>query len=442
MIDSYVDIDTIASTGSYSVKRTVRIKDQVEFARKELCKPTEEEVARFQNEVRILSKLNHPSIIRVVDQQLIELPYYVITPLYKSDLRSWIRDKDDLIKSEHLDRQRIFSHILDAIEYAHEQGIIHRDIKPENVLLNSPEDVVVIDFNISLNRGVHPLRQTQTGQVLGTAHYLAPEQLRDAKCADERADIFSLGVVLYELYGGKIGSSKLGTDGLPSLIKRVVLRCVEEDPNKRYQSAADLKKAWRLAYDANSKQSEISEIELAMLNLEGANSTGFHPSRLLNLLENYVEDVDLLNRFFMESDVELLRKLAEFDSHRFDDLLKVWTEFFVSQNWPFDYTDHISKRCVALWSHLEHSGSKALIVCSLVIVGNKHNRYLVWRNAAQLISHTWREADVQALREFLFVMDENQLTSMHEYVEKLSVKSELKMIIFREAKTQPLTSIA
>jgi len=440
MTNLYVEIESIADTRAYSVKRVVRVKDQTTFARKVLCNQSEDEVARFRNEVRILSKLNHPNVIRVVDQQLIEFPYYVVTPLYKSSLRDWIKAQQNLSKVEHGDRQKIFSHILDAIEYAHEQGVIHRDIKPENVLLNTPDDVVLIDFSISIARGTQPLRQTQTGQGLGTAYYLAPEQLREAKSADERADIFSLGVVLYELYGGKVGSSTLGTDALPSLIRQVVNRCVNQDPSRRYQTATDLKKAWILSCDANNKQSEINEIELAIIRWDGTNGAGLRCSSLLGLLENYIEDVDRINSFFMEADVELLQRLAEFDQHRFDDLLKVWTEFFVSQSWPFDYTDHIAKRCVSLWPLLEHSGSKALVVCALVVLGNKHNRYLVWRNAAHLIARTLQDADIKALQEFLFAMDENQLTSMHEYIDRINVKSELKMIIFRQTSVQSIAA--
>jgi eukaryotic-like serine/threonine-protein kinase len=431
MTDSYIDIETIAATNFYAVKRVVRVKDQAEFARKELCMNTETHISRFQNEVRLLAKLNHPNLIRVIDQQLTEFPYYVITPLYKENLRMWLRQSPLSSVSREGDIRNIFDHIIAAIEYAHEQGVIHRDLKPENVLLNSPTELVIIDLNISVIRDEQVKRQTETGESLGTAHYIAPEQLRNAKCADFRSDIFSLGVILYELYGGKVGSSKLATDALPSLIRRIVLRCVEENPEKRYQSVADLKRAWRLACDANNKQSEVNEIEAAMLNWSPSVDNVIESARLIELLESYAEDVDLLDKFFMESEAEVLQRLAIFDEHRFDDLLKIWTEFFAGQQWPFDYTDKIARRCVQIWEFLESGNSKALIVCSMILMGNRHNRFFVWREAGQLIEHTVQQEHENALREFLFVMDEGDIARIKEYINKQSLKPGLKMIIYR-----------
>lgn len=203
MESSYVDLFEIEKTQQYVVYETARVKDQHIFAKKQLKQEAESVGAdRFRNEARLLARLDHPNIIRVVDQQLIESPLYVITPRYQTDLRKWLGRRGDG-GTDKTDLQDIFERVLDAVAYAHEQGVIHRDLKPENVLLNSPRDVVLIDFNISVSAQDGPeYRLTRPGQIIGTFLYLAPEQLRDPTSIDERADIYGLGIILYEMYGG------------------------------------------------------------------------------------------------------------------------------------------------------------------------------------------------------------------------------------------------
>jgi eukaryotic-like serine/threonine-protein kinase len=432
MTDPYIDIDVIAETRLYAVKRVARVKDQGVFARKVLLAQTEANAARFQNEARILSRLNHPNIIRVIDQQLSEFPLYFVTPLYAQNLRQWLAGVSNLGARRDEACKKVFGHILSAVEYAHEQGVVHRDLKPENVLLNSIDDVVVIDFNISLARTEAP-RYTLTGERLGTPHYFAPEQLKDAKQADVRSDVYSLGVILYELYGGAVGSSTLATEDLPDLIRAIVVKCCQQLPHLRYQTVSELKRAWILASDLNGKQSEINEIESLMLASTKGESGPVEAGRVLNLLNEYSENEDLLDRLMMESDLELLEAMAVHDPIIFDDVLKAWTEFFAQQSWPFDHTDKIAKRCEQLWKLVRHPGSRALIICGLILLGNKHNRYFVWRVAASLINATNEPKDVRTLKEFIFAMQESQLTSVCEYVDKLMMKQDLKVVLFRKA---------
>lgn len=424
MTDPYVDIEQIAQTRAYSVKRVVRVKDQANFARKTLRFPSEEAAARFQSEARILARLDHPNIVRVVDQQLNVEPYFVVTPLYSSDLRGWLNHSLPL---SHDAKRKIFWHLLDAVEYAHAQGVIHRDLKPENILLNSPDEVVVIDFNISLER-TECMRYTVTGDRLGTPLYLAPEQLRDAKQADERADIYSLGVILYELFGGAIGSSTLATEGLPGLVKVVVEKCCNQQPTKRYQTVSELKRAWLKAIDLNGRQSEHNELETLILQGSSKRLSPSELDRVLALLDEYSDDLDLLDRFVMDSDVELLQDMATYDGEGFGALLTAWAEFFSQQSWPFDYTDKIANRCKELCRAVQSSGSRALLICALIVLARAHNRFYVWRVAAALIQETKTVEDTLALNQFLFAMDESHLDLLKEYVDVGSLRSSLRLL--------------
>jgi len=135
---TYKDRGKLGSGGFGEVHQTIRVEDGKLFARKILVDRTQEGLVRFQREVRMLSKLNHPRIIEVVEIHLSDKPPWYIMPLYHRSLR----DEFPAIVGDEGRIGAILTAIFEGIEYAHSQGIIHRDLKPENVLLNSDEQVV------------------------------------------------------------------------------------------------------------------------------------------------------------------------------------------------------------------------------------------------------------------------------------------------------------
>jgi hypothetical protein len=141
----------------------------------------------------------------------------------------------------------IVPQICEALEYAHEEGIVHRDIKPENILLDHKGRVKIADFGVSKILGATPagVQLTQSDHVLGTLHYMAPEQFQNPLAVDNRADIYSLGVIFYEMLTGEL---PMGRFALPSQMAAVdvrldelVLRTLEQDPKRRYQHASELR---------------------------------------------------------------------------------------------------------------------------------------------------------------------------------------------------------
>src|SRR5262249_7770832 len=141
----------------------------------------------------------------------------------------------------------IAAQICDALQYAHDEGLIHRDIKPENVLLDRKGRVTIADFGLAKLVGLTPAYLTLTGtqEVMGTLLYMAPEQMKQARTVDHRADIYSLGVVLYEMLTGEL---PLGRFAPPShkaavgeRLDQVVLRALAREPAERYQDARAFK---------------------------------------------------------------------------------------------------------------------------------------------------------------------------------------------------------
>jgi|GEM_PF-2580139 len=206
----------------------------------------ERQVERFRREARTLAKLRHPGIVALYESGITPAGhfYFVMEHVNGCPL-------SDLIAAGKLDVARaieVVRQVCDALAYAHEQGVIHRDIKPSNILIDSAGQVKVADFGLArLDRGSDSDAMTlsHTGAFMGTPAYTAPEQARDAAHVDHRADLYSLGVLLYEMLTGELPrgvfqppSRKAGSD---ARLDEVVQRALQERPEDRYQAAAELK---------------------------------------------------------------------------------------------------------------------------------------------------------------------------------------------------------
>jgi tRNA A-37 threonylcarbamoyl transferase component Bud32 len=199
---------------------------------------------RFTREARALARLNHPNIVTVFDFGQKDGVYYFIMEFVDgASLRPLLRASS----VQPPEAVRIVSQICEALQFAHEEGFVHRDVKPENILLDRKGRVKVADFGIAKLLGRNTGDPTLTGpwQVMGTLHYMAPEQIDNPPGVDHRADLYSLGVVFYELLTRQL---PLGRFPPPSQraavdprLDGIVLRALESDPNQRYQQARDLK---------------------------------------------------------------------------------------------------------------------------------------------------------------------------------------------------------
>lgn len=198
---------------------------------------------RFSREARALAKLSHPNIVGVYDfGQAGDRLFLIMEFVDGTDLRRMLTQKT-LTPQAAL---ALVPPICDALQFAHEEGIVHRDIKPENILIDKRGRVRIADFGLArlLVRGQNEWTLTGTRQVMGTPHYMAPEQMEHPQEVDHRADIFSLGVVIYEMLTGEL---PLGRFDLPSKkldidvrLDKIVLRTLEKEPSRRYQHVSDV----------------------------------------------------------------------------------------------------------------------------------------------------------------------------------------------------------
>ncbi len=218
---------------------------------------------RFQHEARVLSILNHPNVLAIFDVgEQAGVQYLISEFLEGHSLR-------DVLTAGTLSRRAATAYALEiarGLAAAHEKGVVHRDLKPDNIFITRDDRVKILDFGLAKQAPPQPTAQesqtmtvaTTPGTVMGTVGYMSPEQVR-GETVDHRSDIFSFGAVLYEMVSGKRafrGDSSVETmnailkEDVPELsgpsaqvspgLDRVVRRCVEKKPERRFQSASDL----------------------------------------------------------------------------------------------------------------------------------------------------------------------------------------------------------
>jgi serine/threonine protein kinase len=197
---------------------------------------------RFAREAEALTRLDHPAIVGIHGHG-------------RSGPWCWIRM--DLIEGANLreilrlgrlspaQALALVPPLAGALQYAHDQGVVHRDLKPENILLDRDGRPHLVDFGLAKLRGADPTAAlTGSGTVLGTPHYMAPEQVAGAGDVDHRADIYALGVLLYELLTGRLPLGRFESPaqalGLDARLDELVLRALERDPERRWQRVAEM----------------------------------------------------------------------------------------------------------------------------------------------------------------------------------------------------------
>jgi predicted Ser/Thr protein kinase len=215
---------------------------------------------RFTREARALAKLSHPNIVAVHEFGRVQfvngtgvaaggesleqpyLHYFVMEFVDGANLRQ-IERAGRLTPRDAL---RIIPQICEALQFAHDEGIVHRDIKPENVLVDKKGRVKIADFGLARILALEKdLRLTGARDVMGTPHYMAPEQVEHPQAVDHRADIYSLGVVFYEMLTGELPLGKFQPPShkveVDVRLDEVVLHALEKEPERRYQQASQVK---------------------------------------------------------------------------------------------------------------------------------------------------------------------------------------------------------
>lgn len=236
--------------------RDVRTGNQIAVkVLKEEFLDNEELVRRFKNESKAISILNHPNIVKVYDVSVTDqLQYIVMEYIDGITLKEYLKQRNSALTWKEV--VHFATQVLSALDHAHSKGIVHRDVKPQNIMLQADGSIKMMDFGIA--RFSRAQSQTVSDKAIGSVHYISPEQAKGDH-TDARTDIYSVGVMMYEMLSGKLPFDGTGAvsiaimqisekpkplaevaPNIPVGLRQITEKAMEKDPADRYQSAQEM----------------------------------------------------------------------------------------------------------------------------------------------------------------------------------------------------------
>ena len=258
-LDGRYSIESLVGVGGMAnVYRGTDVKTGNQIAVKVLKEEfldNEELVRRFKNESKAISILSHPNIVKVYDVSVTDkLQYIVMEYVDGITLKEYLKQRGGALTWK--ETVHFATQVLSALQHAHSKGIIHRDVKPQNIMLLADGSIKMMDFGIA--RFSRAQSQTVSDKAIGSVHYISPEQAKGER-TDARTDIYSVGVMLYEMLSGRLPFDGDGAVSIaimqisekpkplaeiapktPAGLRQITEKAMEKDPDKRYQSAQEM----------------------------------------------------------------------------------------------------------------------------------------------------------------------------------------------------------
>lgn len=408
--DSFDHVDLLSVIGGMGLVFKCVSKDRVTAVKCVKEDPNDPDfIARFKREIRILRTLDHPNVIKIFRVNDSTLPYwYEMEHAPCGDLKNnipLIKDNIDLIKDT-------FVQICKGLKYLHnhERIIIHRDLKPQNILVFDDNLVKISDVGLARFVNRDTVSITYTGNSAGTPFYISPEQINDFKHVDIRTDIYSLGIILFEMFTGSPNMAGYDLDSnVPRPFNSLIRKMIMHNKNNRYQTVEEL----LLDYKSRIKiYEEVSPYEHPEKDFENtinkAKNRGSLVSKDLNILDKILHDnldrPDFLAEHIQKIPDFLLKQME--DEHQ--DFLKQIIRYFLDATdkimeslFPFGmmnpWTDFLTK----LFKLTQNAAIKSMCLKRIVFMACSMNQFYSMGKLTSLLSTIHLDQEIDLVFECL-----------------------------------------
>lgn len=332
----------------------------------------EEARKRFVREVNCQSSLKHENIMPVLSVHVDDKTPHFTMPIAESSLRDRLKASSGGLPEDEV--VAILSAVLDAITYAHSEGVVHRDLKPENILFVNGIPMVA-DFGLGRRMYSDSTTLTVTNAAMGTVAYSAPEQFVDVHAADERADVFAIGRILYEMLCGEFAFLGTHVDRIPSRFRYIVVTATQQEPGRRFPSVASLAREIALLDRGSEVLLPPAERCKTLFEQIASGDRAQVPELVKLLLENS-DDSQLYLRVLTGAPAPALDIVAFQDPDGFKRILEAFDKFAEGSH-PWSFTDTLARFLQAVYRATADMEVRTRVIERLHVLGYEHNRWFV-----------------------------------------------------------------
>lgn len=354
------------------------------YALKVLKNNSEFGIQRFEREVRLLSRLNHPNIVKIIASNLVaDQKFYVMT-LYQCSLTSVIPH----LVNDYSRQLLIINSILSGIQYLHSEGVIHRDLKPDNILCNSDTDIVITDFGLGIQINSDSSTMTKT-TVFGTYRYCSPEQWNNSHEVDYRTDIYSMGKIIEDIVTN-FGANR----NINSSIRMIIDKCTMQNREDRFSSIAELQNFINNVYSLLMGEDDLQQLDDALLRLSSHQVSNDELIDLvLKLQEN--SDKEKTETFFSNISDSAYQFLERTNLVLMQGLVKSVCNYWDQEGWPFSYIDLIADCGSKIFRLSNNVDIKADVLYLIMDLSIYYNRWYAMGVVRNLFNEVWTDLALQ-----------------------------------------------
>lgn len=377
--------EQLGETGGFGKVYKCQDENGQFFACKVLQDTTEMGIKRFEREIRLLSRLNHPNVMKLITYSISEQHKSYVMPLYNESLKTMI----PRIAGDTYAQYCVLNAILNGVAYLHSEGVIHRDLKPDNILCNSITDVVVTDFGLGIQFDSDSTTLTR-GVNLGTYQYCSPEQLNDMHTVDYRSDIYALGKIIQDVI--------TNYNSIPNqdlIMKYIIDKCTKQNKNERFERVEEVKYMLDTYYSKFFGLQQRTSIDEMLLKLERnlvkdreiidiANQVVIEADRAK--IEVFFSNISLANYQYLENDSSTLTK----------GLVEQLCEYWEQTGWTYSYIDSIADLGVKIYNMSNEPDVKALILYHIMDLAIRYNRWYAMGRVKLLFDDVMTNIPVQS----------------------------------------------